>query len=359
MNLCASRALTILIAALLLGLGQLARAEQFVWITGRVLNASGQPVANATVAVYDSRNRVIDYVRTDANGEYTLAVPPSALHLNRRKGGFLHQVSRGVNAAVGGAGNLIGGPIKSGIRAASSVVSAGDPLSRAGIGAAIGIATNIVDIVTGSGVRRSTLQRTSPGVLTVKAVADGHNDVVALGRVYWVQEEVYRADGREERAVVAWMDPVRLTPAGGSGPSTVSSDYLCFTDARISPGIVERGGEVTLSVTFRKPPEPRTPVVIVARNSRTGKTYGLDRVAEDRYECKFVVDKRNPLNDQIITILAYAEQDVRPGRNPDVERAIERAGLWDPRRPFVYNPLLIASRNRVELTLTVVDLGRR
>ncbi len=358
MRLSAFGPLTWLAVALWL-LPLAACAEEFVWATGRVTDAGGRPVPNATVAVYDAKNRVVDYVRTDQNGDYTLAIPHSALNLTRRKGGFLHSVSRSVNSLVGGAGNFASGPIKAGIRAASSLATASDPLTKAGIGAAVGIATNIVDIVTGTGVRRGTLRRTSPGVLAVKVVADGHNDAVALGRVYWMQEEVYTAGGRDQRAIVAWMDPVRLAHAGDNGASSIGSDYLTFTDARISPGIVERGGEVTVSVVFRKAPEPRTPVVIVARNARTGKTYGLDPVGGDRYECRFVVDQRNPLNDQVITVLAYAEQDVKPGRNPDVERAIERAGLWDPKRPFVYNPLLIASRNRVELTLTVVDLGKR
>ncbi len=332
------------------------RADDFVWTSGRVLDSAGNPVSNAMVAVYDSKNRVVDYVKTDAKGEYTLAIPPSALNLSRRRSGFVHQVSRSVNQAVG---NLASGPIKAGIRAASGAVAASDPLTRAGIGAAVGIATNIVDVVTGSGAKRSPLRRTAPGVIAIKAVAEGHKDAIALARVYWVQEEVYAAGGRSQRAVVAWLDPVKLSPENAAGASGVASDYLTFTEARISPGIVERGQEVTLSVTFRKAPEPRTPVVVVARNARTGQKYGMDPVGPDRYECRFVVDKRHPLNDQVITVLAYPEQDVRPGRNPDAERAIERAGHWDPKRAFVYDPLLLASRNRVELTLTVVDLGRR
>jgi len=353
------RSRTFFLAALSLVMTCSACAEEFVWATGRVTDVGGRPVPNATVAVYDAKNRVVDYVRTDQNGEYTITIPRSALNLTRRKGGFLHTVSRSVNSLVGFGGNLASGPLKAGLRAASSLATTSDPWTKAGIGAAVGIASSIVDIVTGTGMRRGSLKRTSPGVLAIKVVSDRHNDAVALGRVYWMQEEVYSANGRNERAIVAWLDPVRLTDAATPGASSIGSDYLTFTEARITPGIVERGGEVTISVTFRKPPEPRTPVVLVARNSRTGKMFGLDPVGGDRYECRFVVDKGHPLNDQVITVLAYAEQDVRPGRNPAAERAIERAGLWDPKRPFLYNPLLIASRNRVELTLTVVDLAKR
>jgi hypothetical protein len=359
MNLCIHKTASILLATLALALSPACLADDLVWTTGRVVNASGAPVRDATVAVYDSKDRVVDYVRTDANGEYTLAIPQAALNLPKKRGGLLHQVSRSVNSVVGGAGRVAGAPLKAGIRAAGSLVSATDPLTRVGVGAAVGLASGIVDIVTGSGVKRGSLRRSAPGVVAVKVVAEAHNDAVALGRVYWMQEETYRVNGKDQRALVAWMDPVRLSPATGDGPSTIASDYLCFTEARIRPGIAERGQEVTLSVVLRRPPEPRAPVVVVARNARTGVMYGLDRVGEERYECRFVVDKRYPLNDQMITILAYAEQETRPGRNREAERAIERAGHWDPGRPFVYDPLMLAGRNRVELTLTVVDLRKR
>lgn len=350
----ATLAITILLIAT-----SASRAEDIVWATGRVLDSSGtRPVPGAVVAVYDAKNRVVDYVKTDANGEYALAIPKSALNLPRRRGGFLHQVSKTVNSAVSSAGGLIGAPIKAGIRAAASAAGGTDPLTRAGIGAAAGVVSNIVDIVTGSGATRRALERSAPGVVTMRVYADGHEDVAGLSRVYWMQEEVYRVGGGEQRAMVAWLDPVRLGSAGG-GRSVLSSDLLCFTEARVSPAIVERGQEVTLSVTFHQASDPRTPVVIVARNSRTGQMYELERVGPDRYACRFMVDKRNPLNDQILTVIAYAGQDTRPGRLPDVERALLRSGLWDPGRRFVYNPLLVAGRNRVEVTLTVVEPPRR
>src|SRR5664279_218428 len=70
-----------------------AAAEDLVWATGRVCAAhSDRPMAGAIVAVYDDKNRVIDYAKTDENGEYTLAVPRSALHLDKKGGGFFHQV---------------------------------------------------------------------------------------------------------------------------------------------------------------------------------------------------------------------------------------------------------------------------
>lgn len=336
-----------------------ASADDIVWTTGRVMDRTGkQPVQGAVVAVYDAKNRVVDYVKTGADGSYALAVPKSAINLPKKRGGFLHRVSKGVNSAVAGAGGLIGGPIKAGIRAAASVAGGADPLTRAGIGAVAGLANSIVDIVTGTGATRKALDRNAPGVIAVRVAADGRDGVSGLSRVYWMQEELYRVGGREQRAIVAWLDPIRLGEEGSRQGSSLTSDLLSFTEARISPEIVERGREVTVTVRFTRPAEPRAPAVIVARNARTGRMHELEPIGGDLYQCSFTVGPKDPLHDQSITVIAYAEQDAKPGRDPSVERALIRAGYWDPRRRFVYNPLAVVSRNRVELTLTVVEPPR-
>jgi len=112
-------------------------------------------------------------------------------------------------------------------------------------------------------------------------------------------------------------------------------------------------------VKFPSPPQPRTPFVVVARNTRTGQMVLLEKTDHDRYEGSLTIDKRAPRDDQIVAVLAYAEQDDAPGRNRRTEAAIERAGLWNTERPYIYNPLIVVSRNRAESALTVVEPSRR
>lgn len=348
--------LVLLLSVFLVSDPSCASGDDVVWAVGKVVDASGRhPIAGAVVAVYDRKNRVIDYVKTDSNGEYAVALSKSVLNLPKRKGGFLHQVSRTVNSAVSGAGGLIGAPVKAGIRAAASVVGTSDPLLRAGIGAATGLVNSIIDIVTGAGATHSTLDRKSPGVVTMRVAASKRNDVAGLGRVYWMQEEIYRVGGGEKRAYVAWLDPVRLGGEKDPGSSRLTTDFLSFTEAKLDPPIAERGQEVTMTVTLKLPEEPRTPVIVVGRHSRTGAYYELEPIGNDEYQCRFTVDRRYPRNDQVITVIAYAAQDLRLGRSLEVEKALARAGYWDPKRRFVYNPIDVATRNRVELTLTVLD----
>src|SRR5690348_12295126 len=180
-----------LVALLLCLLPGLVRADELVYTTGKVYAKDGKtPLAGAIVAVYDDKNHVVDYAQTDAYGEYTLAVPRGALHLNKKGGGgFLHQVVSGVSSVVSGAAKLMAYPLRAGIRVAQDAANAGDPLTKLGVGAAGGIANLLVDNVSPREKTRAQQARSLPGVLVVKATMPGCNDAVSLARVYWVEEQ--------------------------------------------------------------------------------------------------------------------------------------------------------------------------
>jgi hypothetical protein len=99
--------------------------------------------------------------------------------------------------------------------------------------------------------------------------------------------------------------------------------------------------------------------VVVARNNKTGEMYELERLEQGLYGAEIAIDKRFPKNDQTFTILAYAEQDERPGRSKKVEESLVGQGYFKPDKPFLYNPLMLVSRNRAEVVLTVVEPSRR
>lgn len=330
-----------------------AYGETWVWATGRVLAEDGKtPVANALVAAYDRKNRVIDYVRTGPDGDYALAVPASALNIANPNGGFLYQVSR----FAGEVGRFATQPIRSGMRALGASATT-DPILRIGAGAVGGLAGEaIASVLPGEKKPKHPVDpRTLPGAIVIKVAAPGRVDAVRVARVYWMQREEYRLGGVDRTALVAWLDPARLAPLSSEKQSEIGSQYLTFTEARIEPGIVERGQTVTIRVRMPLPPEPRTPVVVIARNARTGTIIQLHPIGEERFEGSFLVDKKTPRDDQTWCVVAYAEQDSRPGRQKAAEDAIIRAGLLDPKKPYIYNPLLTVSRNRADLTVTVVE----
>ena len=340
------------------------RATEYVWATGKVVDASGRPVHNAFVAVYDDSNRVVDYTRTDLNGDYALAVPKPALHLEHKHGkGFVADVFTGVIRLSGDAVGFISNPIRSGIHAVASAEAATDPnpITKGGISAGAVVADQALSMLTPRRSRTAppTAERKQPGALLMKVVAPNSNDLVEIGHVYWMQEEHLRLAGKQEHTLAAWLDPVQLTSVDSDKPSKFQTEYLRFTRARLEPSIAEAGQTVHVTATLLTPPSPTVYAVVVARNNHTGQRWELLPTGDGRYEGDFVVDKKFAHDDQRISILAYAAKEQRPGRRDKAEKAIEGAGLWDPKKPYLFDPLLVVSRNRADLTLTVVVPEKR
>lgn len=339
-----------------------ARADQPVWATGHILDAQNRPMSNAIVAVYDDNNKVVDYARTDENGDYALAVPRSALHLQEHHSpGFFAEVFGGVTRFVGSTVGFVANPLRSGVKAVTSAEAAtfSGPLTKGGIAVGGAIVDQALFAVSPKPKRPVDLEaRKMPGALFIKVIAPQRNDLIGVTRVYWVQKETFKAHGRQTQTLAAWLDPVQLTQADSDKPSTFQSTYFNFRSARLEPSLAQPGAVVRIMATLQTPPEPAVHVIVVAQNNRTGQKWELQPVGNGRYQAEFVVDKHAPRDDHNITILAYAASELKPGRRPDVEKGIEGAGLWNPKKPYIYNPLLAVSRNRAELALTVLGLSK-
>jgi AAA family ATP:ADP antiporter len=85
-----------------------------------LVDAQGKPLANAIIAIYDDGNKVVDYTKTDAYGEYAVAVPRRVLHLDKKRQSFLTQVFTSVTRFVGGAAAFVANPVRAGARAITS-----------------------------------------------------------------------------------------------------------------------------------------------------------------------------------------------------------------------------------------------
>lgn len=339
------------------------RATEYVWATGKVLDANDRPVPNAFVAVYDDSNKVVDYTRTDRNGEYALAVPKPVFHLEHKRGrGFVADVVTGVIRLTGDAIGFINNPVRSGVHAVASAEAdtIADPLTKGGISAGAVVVDQTLLMLTPRRHKTPPAElRKQPGALLLKVVAPNSNDLIQVGHLYWLQDEQLKLGGKEKHTLAAWLDPVKLTSTETDKPSEIQSDYLRFTRARLEPSIAEPGQTVHITAKLLLPPSPTIYAIVVARNDRTGQRWELTPTGDGRYEGDFVVDKRFPRNDQTISILAYAAKEQKPGRRENAERAIEGAGLWDPKKPFIFDPLLVVSRNRADLTMTVVEPQKR
>jgi len=352
------------LAAIMLCTGmRAAHAEELIWASGKVLDPNGRAMRGAYVAVYDDQNKVVDYARTDSEGEYALAVPKRLLHLEHKHGkGFIAEVFTGVTRFVGGAAQAVANPIRAGVHAITSAEAAADPniLTKGAFSAGGAVVDTVFFAVTPGQKRKVPVEeRKQPGSLFLKVVAPDRSDIVGVGHIYWMQEETFKAGGRSKKTLAAWLDPVTLESADGDVASKIDGTYLRFKNTRIEPSIAEPGQIVRIITRLPMPPTPEINVVVVARNMRTGQKWELKRDNDGYFSTEVEIDKRFPKDDQIISLVAYAADEQRPGRRANAEGAIEHAGLWDPRKPFIYDPLIVVSRNRADATLTVVNPSRR
>ena len=372
-----------LVLLALMGAPRLARSEDLVNVNGRIYSDDGKsPLADADVAVIDDKNKVVAQGKTDAEGKYALAVPRKYLHLpgGRKSNGFGSFFGALVGEAIGVINPFagLGYEVAQGLAGAArhSGASQAD-VARLYAGR---VTQEDGDRLIAAGARKQDVERmlkysaenfdadgnyiprrNSAGALTLKATLAGRKEVNGVGQIYWMQTDKVRSEnGREKRETNAWFDPIVLVEENAEKPSRFARSYFTLTDALMDPAVVETGQTVTLSVMLPVPPEQSgAPLIVIARNSKTGKMYELTPTGDGGvYRCRIEIDKKFPKKDQLFGILAYPRAPDKPGRDARAEKTLETGGVWKLDRPYVYNPLLLASRNRADVLLTVEKPAR-
>ncbi|HEV2473964.1 MAG TPA: carboxypeptidase-like regulatory domain-containing protein [Chthonomonadales bacterium] len=355
MEIAVRRWISLIGVAASLAVSATSRAEERVVVTGYVIDSGGAPVANAIVAIYDDGNHVVDYARTSMSGRYMLNVPQHVLHLHIRHGKSLFgEVVGPVTRVVGGALRVVGVPLRAGMNTVAGAEAANmDPVSRGGVAAGTAVADTALIALTPRQKRAIPQQeRKEPGRALIKVVAPNRTDLLGVDSVYWLQKTSEEGGRSRLDYLAGWMDPVQLRGYASDKPSDIESQYLKFSDCRLEPSLAEPGDTVTISVRLPLPPAPDARVTVVAKDLKTGEMWELAPAGGDRYESQFDVRRNAPRNDQSIVVIAYADDG--HGRSKAAESRIASSGLWDVKRPYLYNPMIVASRNRAELILTVL-----
>jgi len=324
--------------------------DQPVVVTGKIVDTAGKPVANAFVAAYDAKKNVVSSVHTSATGEYSLAVPRSALHVDRKGKTFFTQVQSNFNRAVTVATTVI--PV-------AHMVSEGNTVIKNSKGHSQVQQTIVVDsALAPSGSARLPSPADAqkmPGALMVKAVAPDHVDMTAVTQAYWIQQETAPDlhDNGPQTTIVGWLDPL-VMPSSDAGKPSITTIPINISATRVTPSLVKHGEVVRISASLSKPDVPRIYPIVVARDATSGLVWELKPEGKGKFAADIKVNESLKPNDHIISVLSYAAEARAGGRRPDLEEEIEKAKLWDIKRPFISNPLLVVSRNRADVTLTVV-----
>lgn len=322
-----------------------------------------------------------------------MAVPRGALHLSKKRGGnFLGGILKGAGGLLGIAAGIAPMAL-GGFGGVSGLVSGGLPLTAVSglaggpnaLAALNGMQQGRMNAAAMAAMRKRMAARqglddddlsmddemgymsefenapaaNSPGAMVFRVTCTGHNEVGGVGQIYWMQDETVQDGGKATKRSVAWVDPILLAKQGEAAPSRIVRGYFAFQGASIDPAIVEIGKTVTVSVKLPLPEEPKVHVVVVARNAKTGAMWQLSPGEAGVYRAEIPIDDKFAKNDQTISILAYASGGESDGRSKKAEDAISGAGMWKLEKAFEYNPRIVASRNRLDLRLTVVQTSKQ
>lgn len=378
--------------------------------SGRVFQLDGvTPLADATIAITDDKGKVIAQSKSDTDGRYTLTVPRGAFHLPEHKGGnFLGGAAKFVGTAASivlpTAAGVAGGGAASGV--ASQIVGkaagggksdeANKAMAEAQAMAFIKMTGKKVDTKMFSRVIHEGPQSVladlsnktglngltgltgkasstdlfvdnppdpkAPGVLAMRVSLSGYSDLNTVAQIHYLHEEGNSDVSKGKKSWSSTLDTVLLCKTDEGKPSRINRKLMILSDGAVQPRLVEIGQKLTVTAKLTVPDELKTDVIVVARNSKSGELYELKPGDNGLYSAEIEVDKTlqkpgtGPSGDeQTFSILAYFSEKGTPGRSKRIEDAINGAGLWKPDKTYEYNPLLAASRNRLDLRLTVVD----
>lgn len=314
---------------------------------------TGKPLSGATVALRKRDGGVIAWGKTDAQGAYRLdghyITEVKLPEYKKKNGSLLGQIAYGAGQVWGFAARSATALVKPVARAAGSAV--GGPVAGAVVG-------EVADAV----VPRQTTpppelpNPNNPAVFQVKVVCPDYGDYIGPVQSYWMDPPDPAVN---DRTLFFWLDHIGLAPRNGekklqSGPR---GEAMRLHDALLEPSIAQRGSEVTIAVRLDIPEEAENCVRVLARHEKSGNMITLKPSHEQPglFRGKMRVGDKWPTDDQQIVILALRSVPASPQgpRAATPEELADRLSLWRS-RGIIFDPQVLASRDREKLTLTVV-----
>ncbi|MGC4045647.1 MAG: carboxypeptidase regulatory-like domain-containing protein [Armatimonas sp.] len=358
-------------------------------LIGRVVDsATGQPVANATIVLQDKSGKVVVWAKTDAKGEYALTTDTlDALRLrpSRRKG-LLEKLVRGTGQVVTAPVKLAAGvvkqidPVKT-ARAAVATSITGNPAplaSQALTDAQKALrdktnattrdrAATAAKAVMGERAATPKEKRASlvPGEVFLSVAAPGFKELKEKTGAFWL-ESVSPAtpDGKTPPAGVrAWLETIKLaaTATPAEKKSEVENAAILLSAPTIDQPLVAAGLPVHITVKLGVPGSIPLKTRVFAREDKRRTVVELkpQEGAPGVYSGDLILDPKLEAGDSLITLVALRAEPIEvrldnKKTDPLLEFAKNLDDL-DPDKPYEFDLRIMASENRLELPITVLD----
>ncbi|HZO90506.1 MAG TPA: hypothetical protein VFB38_19420 [Chthonomonadaceae bacterium] len=353
-------------------------------LCGKVVDlTTGKPIADATVALQDKNGKVLAWTKTNAQGEYALAADPlTALHLRPSHGrGLLEQIVRAVGDVVTAPVKAVAGIVSEPSKVAeSAAVSAatGDPLPTVAqvLAPALGtqdtrqapantekkakevaVRTAFGERLAGTNDRPDTL---APGEVFLAVSAPNYKDVKGKAGAYWL-DPPDTVDNKKV-GLRAWLETTQLAACTCDKNSAICKEALLLAEPRLEPALAEAGDVVKLSVKVHMPAGLTRNIRVFAREEKKRTVAELMRDGKqgpDVYAGRMRLDPKTPSGDTTITLVALRAEpvEVKLDKNkPDpLVEFVRRLDDLSPNKPYNYDPRILASENRLDLKLTILD----
>ncbi|MDQ2686531.1 MAG: hypothetical protein M3Y28_01545 [Armatimonadota bacterium] len=355
-------------------------------LLGKVVDAANsKPISGATVALQDRKGKVLAWTRTDAEGRYAIAADPlTVLHLrpSRRKG-LLARLAQGT-------GRVVGAVVAVPLNAAKGIAQTLNPINTiksAAVSAAMGnpmpLGANLVGGIVGgvSGAvknspkkmretganaavnggpapKKKAADKPDKGEIGVRVIAPGYQEGSGTAGAYWIEAAGVTTDGKPV-GPQAYLDTVTLGPVGTDKKSAIPNLSVTLTDGRLDPVLAPAGSSVQLSVKIQQPSDPPMALRVFAREDSTRRVVELQPNALGVYGGQMPLDPNMKPGDTTITIAGLHAIPVEVGLGSDRDDPLfQFASQLDDLnadKTYEYDPRIMASENRIDLKLTVLD----
>jgi len=346
---------------------------------GHVLDVDGKPLPGATVALQDPSGKVVAWTKTNAQGEYALAADPmNALHLRASaRRGLLEQCARAVGDAAMAPVKVVG----------NAVVNPGQTLKSAFVSVATGtpaplvgqvIAPTLTDKTVPDKTAKQAREVAAKSVVGEGPAPKGKKPVVDKGEAtllvsapnfkearvkagaYWLEGP--STDKAAPLGMQAWLETIKMAPTAGDKKSDVVQEGLTLTEPVIEQTLLPAGASVKIKVKLQCPPGPDHKVRVFAREAHKDTVAELlpqDGADKSIYVGSLTLDPKTPAGETTVSVAALRAEPVEvkldPKKADPFNEFVRRLDDMRGEKPYQYDPRIMASENRIDFKVTVLD----
>lgn len=352
---------------------------------GRVLDTTtGKPLPDATVALQDKKGKILGWAKTNAEGQYMLAADSlTALQLRpSRRRGFLENLARGTGQVIAAPVKVVAGVVKQvdPVNTVKATVIASVTANPAPLAAeAVKTTGKAIQDQTTATARASTARSVMgerqaapkekrkdlvPGEVFLSVTAPGYKELKDKAGAYWLEPPTPASpDGKSPATGVrAWLETVKLAPLTAADKKCeVENNAVLLSEGVLNPAQVALGAPIKLSVKLATPGNQPLKIRVFARENRKRTVVELKPQdgAPGLFTGDMILDKEIGLGDTVVTIVALRAEPLEVNLKDNKEDPLLEfaKGLDDMEagHSYEYDPRIMASENRLDLTLTVLD----